>query len=164
MFGDLLSAVMQSTYSLGNQMNSDANLAIGLAQSQTSITQAWTGDPNIDWHNVPHNTQNNQPLPQSGQMYATYSILAVINYIAGEEQGESDQNTLQEMEAARSTWSNLINASGNEKDLQTQPFQTMSSGESSEINNTQSMLQGQGSFNSLIGDLSGETAQLISTL
>jgi hypothetical protein len=182
MFGDLLSAIMNSTYSLGGQMSADANLAIGLAQAQTTITGGetkpdgtktfgWTGDPNLkvsgqgdhsDWINW--GGSYNIPAFKGGVFYATYQILAVINYIANMEQGEKDDSKRQAEEAERSGWSNLLNASSNSKELQTQPFQTLSSGESSEINNAQSALQGQGTFTSLISDLSGATAQLITSL
>jgi hypothetical protein len=178
MFGNLVEAIMNSTHSIGGQLSVGANLATSLAQSQTMITGGngkdsfgWTGDPNTvvkkdkdheDWINW--DTTGRMPMPKANVMYATFQLLAVINYIANLEQGQDNKEKLQWAEAARSTWSNLLNASSNSKDLQAQPFQTMSSGESSEISNAQSALQGQGTYTSLISGLSGLTAQLLPTV
>ena len=166
MWGDnLVDQINDNNMSEGGQMYVQAQFATGLANSQTAIKSAWMGTPNVvvDNGNNKHSDvidwSSGWPIPKNNEYFNSYFILAVINYVAGAEKDQSGDG-LQKAEAARSTWSNLLNATSSETDLQTSPFNTMVQDAQGDINNTQSAMQSFGSLTNVVGDLAGLAGQL----
>jgi hypothetical protein len=165
MFGDTLADYLNQTYmSLGGQLSQLSKFKEGIAESQASIKSSWVGDPNtkvtkggstdqIDWNN------GDLPAPKTGQHFTNYFILAVIQYIAQLENGKTGDD-LQKAEASRSVWSNLINATNSEADLQGSPFTTLSDGASAGMTSTTSEINGMFNTGQVVGGLSGLAGDL----
>jgi hypothetical protein len=172
----LLKAICESQVTIGVQMSTDARSAQNISTTLVTLSNSWSGNTITESNGEPNGKGNSSPdpsgtsvprqgddTPNPNQFYTNTQIQAMVQWFASQE-ANATGDTLTQLQAKASTWTNLGSSMNAQSDLQKSPFNTMQQGESSQINQDQSAVSGSSSLGSGIADFDSIVSNLVPSI